>query len=212
MKKPKINLSDMRTQANTFVGQWYRWFVLGVLLIVFVLAWFLILQREYIALRQSGIIGYEATIERLQDRQDYLSGLRQMEESYEELNQEQLRQLEYLLPTGFDVSSTIARMEDFARQSGLSLLSVDVVSGREVQTGANETTAQNDVTFSNKNIREASISMNLATDGSYEQLKRFLDTLDSFVPVLNLKSISYTPATASYAIQVQTYYIDESDS
>lgn len=213
MKKPKINWSEWKTKANTFAGQYYKWCVVGVLLVILIGGWFGILQREFFAVQQNGVAGYEATIERLQDRQEYLAGLRKMEDSYNELNQEQLRQLEYLLPVGFDTTATIARMEQFAGQAGLQLLSVDVTSGQEIESGTNTTTQEGALTFSNKSIRRANIAMNLSTaDGSYDELKHFLDTLDTFVPVLNLDAISYTPATGSYAIQVTTYYIEQSES
>lgn len=207
MKKIHIDWSAYKQVANVFVGQWFKWFALGTIVLIMVLGWFVLLQREYNTLRNSGIIGYQATIERLQERQTYLQSLREMERSYNELNQEQLRQMEQILPVGFDATTAMARVEEFARQAGLELLSVDVSSGGEVTAEGEE--AASTAAPANSNLRVAQISLNLtAEDGSYEELKRFLDTIDSFVPVMNLAAISYAPATTSYAIQLETYYIE----
>lgn len=234
-----INFQQYLSTLNTVVSKYYRWFVLLECVVILALGWVFLLQGQFGAIRDSGLVSYEATKQRLDEKKTYLEKLQLMEGNFEELNEERLQQLETVLPVGFDTTSFITNMHSFADAANVNILSIDVVqappksetenattneesASSQSERGGSETTDTGDgqqtiveatTEITNDRIRTANVSLNVSSvDGSYEGLKTFLDVLESFVPILDLQTISYSPSTTSYALQMKTYYFDDSAS
>jgi hypothetical protein len=187
-------------------------FMLLVLLEIVVIlgaGWLLLLSREVEAIQQSGILGYEDSVQRLQLAEQRLAELKELEQSYEAVSQERLSQLEPVLPIGLEPPSVISNIQSFADSTGLEILSIDVVVPEPVAGAQPEVVTNAGLPeFSNPDIRTATITLNVdSQEGSYGELKRFLDTLENFVPVYDLRTISYVPDTTSFALQLETYFV-----
>jgi Tfp pilus assembly protein PilO len=201
--------------VNGIVTKYYRWFVLGVVVVVGWFGWALLLQGEYEHIRDSGILQYNNRVQQREDRKATLLQLQDLSAEVESLHHERLQQMETALPVGLDPVEMITQMQAFADAAGVSILSVDVVKSGAVGSAATadvkteESTDVPSVQFTSDSVRTAIVAINVETpDASYADLKKFLDTLESFVPILNLRNLSYAPATTSFALQLETYYID----
>lgn len=192
-----MTFTELRTQFHTLLNRWYRWIAAVVLVVVLLLGWVVFLQDGYRELRDSGIGGYQATVERLNDRQAHLDQLRTMEKEYSQLEQERLRHIDYVLPQTLDATAVIADLSTFAATAGVRVMNIDVVRSSEVAA-------------TDSIVRTAVITLNVqTTDGSYDQLKRLLSALETYTPVLDLETLSYTPGNTSYALQLRTYYRED---
>jgi len=221
---PKINWQALLQGMNTVVAAHYRWFVLGATVVVLWLGWVLLLQDEYAHIRDSGILEYQQRVERRQTHQDNLAQLQRLAAQVEGLNTERLDQLDAVLPKGIDSVALIDQMQAFADAAQVSILSIDVTKESETKPAAGSATAKATKTTSTNSssssaalqltksqVRTAVITVNITTrQSTYAGLKDFLDTLESFVPVLNLRNLTYSPATTSFALQLETYYLDSS--
>lgn len=212
-------MNSLYNTTNAFVAKHYRWFLLGVLVVVFTVGWFALLRGEYKAIVDSGIIGYEQTVDRLEERRLHLEQLRAMKTSYESLNGERLQQLDELLPIGLASTEIISRMSAFADAAGVNVLSIDVVTGTDAAVAGSQAqplvvggqqTSDATAVQQSPLYTSANITVNIENaDNSYAALKTFLDSLESFVPVVDLKQLSFSPDTTTYALQLTTYYIEE---
>lgn len=182
--------------------------------------WSLLLRGEYQRIRESGILEYQNRVTQRQTKQENLAQLQQLATHVDGLNQERLDQLNAILPTGFDSVAMIDQMQAFAAVAKVTILSIDVtqesstsqsttVKGKAAQTAETDTTSAAQRQLAQSNVRTAVITLNVESEqSSYADMKAFLDTLESFVPVLNLHNLTYSPETTSFALQLQTYYID----
>lgn len=183
------------------------------------LGWMFLLQGEYQRIVDSGILEYNNRVAQREDRKQNLEQLEQLSAEFSALEQERLDQLHAVLPVGVDTVALVDQMQDFADVANVSILSIDVVvSGssdastsatRASGTKTNSATSSTASALSASNVRTAIISMNVSTpSSSYDDLKQFLTALESFVPLLNLQNLTYAPDTTSFALQLETYYLD----
>jgi len=210
----------MLMTVNGVISVHYKWFVLGEIVIIAVLGWFVLLRGEYKAIVDSGIIGYEETRSRLVSRETHLDDLRVMKSTYESLNAERLEQLNELLPIGIEPTHIISRLHAFAQAANVQLISIDVTTGASGEESG--ITPNGDFAVQGKDGADAEaskvgtdlyetaiITVNMEkTDSSYQGLKTFLDSLESFVPVLDLRQLSFSPDSTTYALQLTTHYVD----
>ena len=203
----KIDWREQIKELNKLTGKYYKWLVVLEVSLVGLLGWLFVLQGQYQQLSENGLLTFQQTAEDLASRQNYLGELRLSEQSYNELNVERIRLMERILPIGLEKNQLVADVQAFADAAGMTIYGIDATLGGTAVASEDGATTQTQL-FTNKKIQTAVISVNIAGENnSYEELKSFLDMLESFVPVLDLRSINYTPETSSFALQLYTYYI-----
>lgn len=204
----KIDWHEQIKELNKLTGKYYKWLVLLEVALVGLFGWLFVLQGQYQQLSENGLLTFQQTAEDLAARQSYLNELRKSEQSYNSLNVERLRLMEGTLPVGLEKNQLIADMQAFADSADMTIYGIDVTLGGNAV--ASEDGATQNQQFTNRNIKTAVISLNIAgKTNSYEELKSFLDSLESFIPILDLRSINYTSDTSSFALQLYTYYLEE---
>lgn len=213
----KFSFTSYYAAANTFITKYFRWFVLLEIAFILLIAWFALLQNAYITIREQGLVGYAQIQTDIETKQQRLKSLERMSTALQAVNTERLRQIDALLPVGLQPTRVIADMHAFADSAHVTIASIDVV-----QNAASAQTASTSVavaagdenivvpsSIDQSGVSTATITMSVETQGGeYETLKTFLDSLESFVPLLDLNSLNYSPATTSYALQLTTYYIE----
>lgn len=214
-----FSLASIREALNAFFTRYYYLCVLSICVFVALLGWLFLLKGEYANIQESGLVDLQTATAALEKRQAYVHDLEQMSAAYDELNREQLRQLSAVLPEDVDEISLMNVMYGFAAEAHVSILSIDVVlTGNAAKIAASQTAQTNlDAAaasaplVSNKEVNIANVTMNVSPENnSYANFKAFLETLDRFVPVLNLRQMTYSPDTTSYALQLETYYAESS--
>lgn len=213
-----FSLAGIREALNGFFTKYYYISVLFVCAFVAVCGWFFLLKGQYADIQESGLVDLQTATLALEKRQAYVRDLEQMSGAYDQLDREQLRQLSAVLPENVDEISLMNTMYSFAAQAQVSILSIDVVlTGNASKIAASQTARTNQGAtdsaplVSNKGVNIANVVMNVSPESnSYENFKAFLETLDRFVPVLNLRQMTYSPDTTSYALQLETYYAESS--
>ena len=110
-----------------------------------------------------------------------------------------LKQLEYVLPHQSEIPYLVIEIKNFIKDNDLILKNIDVGS-----LGAGPSTSE--YTEIGAGIKKLPISLSLSGIDSYYKLKTFLDNLSVNLPLLELNSLSYSPITDSYNLNLITYY------
>ncbi len=205
---------------NAFITRFYKFFLVAEVLIIFFIGWLVLLRGEYRIIQESGVLEYDLVTEQLQDQQDRLVELRYLEEQYTTLDQERLRQLEEVLPHSYNPTALITTMNQFAEQASIEIASIDVAQTGTITTETTSTATTDSgeeeetiVEVANPNIKTVTITMNIKNnEGTYGELKYFLSALETFVPILDMRQLSFSPGTDSMALQLQTYYFNSSSA
>lgn len=202
-------------QINRFLNQYYRYLVWCLVILVLIIGIFTLLLPQYHRLNDTGIFENKEAESNLAERENYLADLRNMQQSYDDLEIRAWRSLDNILPKEGDVYLLFAQMETLARDNGLILSSININDGLNTDTDAQtkasktaKTTATTNTSIAD-NIKTVNISLNLEGINSYENFKLFLDSIENNARILDIKSLSYSPEKSTYTVTLSTYYLYE---
>lgn len=212
-----MDSSQARTTKKTAKEKWqllfskyFVWIALFVVMILCVIAWFAVFANEFHIIRISSAQEYETAQLELSRKEAQLAAVQQLEQQYEGVNEERLRQLESVLPIGLQETALISSVEELAQSVGLSVNSIDVSSDvQEQNTTPNpeSTTPSDQVKLSHAFLRTATLSINVeAQQFDYTAMKKFVDALESFTPLVELEGLQYSDNTTGFSLQLRTYY------
>lgn len=201
---------------HPFIHTHYRLLVCIEIALLCAISWFTFLRQQYEHLQERGFIGQQVAMDERDQRQQYLDQLKQMNNSYTAVDTERIQQMNVVLPDGIDATAIMAYLQRLADAASMHVLSVDVVESASSTITTGTTTAANANTPGNSDtaaatlpasIGRAVITLNIeSVTGSYDELKDFLNLLQSSVPLLDLRNLSYSPSSSSFALQLETYY------
>lgn len=194
MKLSSIKKSLIALFTNYFI-------VISVLCVALVigLGYQLIIKSTVDDIRSIGVVDLKDREQQKANLEDTLRRLQRLENRYNELTYEDIKQLEYLLPDEREIPHIIIELKDFIAANGLKLNSIDVGMFRaNIGDEADKVRA----------INIKSLNVTVSIDGleTYTQIKDFLDKLGTLMPPFELNSFSYSPGTSGYSLNLTTYY------
>ncbi len=203
--------------------------------VVLVAAGFLlVLQPTMTDLRSVGIFQLRQTKERLAKKQELLDLTQRLVEKYRGINFADTNKLQLLLPEYPDIASMFVQMEALAQSAGMQLTNISFSDSGSAQQ-AKKTADTNTETKTKTNtpgetkpgaagntasaqtsplaaagIERLSVSFSVTGGSGYTSFKQLLDTVESNIRLLDIASISYSPAqkelAETYLINAVTYY------
>lgn len=209
--------------TNSFLGKYYWYIALAVVVSVFGFGGFFLLWPQYQSLQNSGVLEYQSAVNTLKTRQQYLFDLQTMTEHYNELDQRLVRSIDLVLPEYRDTEIVFEELELLFANSGVKIQSMNIASSAEtaaaeieaasseeepVLTEVAETTTEisADPVAALKNIEKINVTVNLASQqSSYEQFKTFLTTLEQHDHLIELESMAFSPTTEGMTLVFSTY-------
>lgn len=139
------------------------------------------------------------TIQTLQGR------ARQLEEVYSRIDPRLRERLERFLPDSVDDIQLIVDVENLARKSGMSLRNIKV-------TADNQTNNRQQIDTNRPQV--ARVTLAFSVNGSYSQLRSFLQDVTRSLRVLDIKKLSFSSVEAAeggsgyqYNIELVTYWL-----
>lgn len=206
----KLGVLRNNKKVEDAFERFFRVLVLGVVIIIGVGGWWLVLAPQIHRLRTSGLLVYDERVLLRDTKRQQLAQLQQLQAQYEALNTESLRSLDVILPQGFDEAAMIATMEQFAEAANVRLKNINVTTQDATEEGF---TSGLPATVSSPlgTVRTATISLTIDIGSSdtdvYLALKKFLQALESFVPLMDLRDLSFTSRQSTFTLQLQTPYL-----
>ncbi|MFA6588009.1 MAG: hypothetical protein WCT08_02985 [Patescibacteria group bacterium] len=154
-----------------------------------------------------GLAGVDYTYKKtqLENETQYRDSLFELRNSLNKIPQEDIDRISLIIPKGKDIPGIFKQMEGFAKSVGMTLQSVSISDGG-LATGSTASAAAGNAS----QVKTLSISVVLGGSMNYSRMKDFLNTLAKQAPILDLTSISYSPATSAvpttYSFSFRSYY------
>lgn len=213
---PSFSLNDNK-KVHELLERFFRWFVVGIVVLVGAGGWGLVISPQIHRLRTSGLLAYDQRVALRDAKRQELLELQNLEKQYGALNMESLQRLSLTLPQGFDEAATIARMEQFAENAGVQLKNIDVTtqdaaSGAALTPELPSTTVPSEAPGEGSTLRAAMITFTVDLQqiaDPYLALKKFLQELESFVPLMDLRDLAFTANQTVLTLQLQTPYLSK---
>lgn len=148
-------------------------------------------------INEIGVADLESREEQLVERTETLLRLQSLNERFAKITQEDLRQLDKVLPHQSEIPYLVIELKEFIKNNGLDVLSLDI-GPMSTSMAAVDTV----------NTPVKSLSIVVVIDGldSYEGIKTFLNAMSNNLPLVELNSFTYSPAVSGYSLNLTTYY------
>lgn len=199
--KPKVSF-----QVNS-VGTY--WGLFGMIAIVMsVIAFFFFISPLFKKVgpgREFDVATAQATLD---IQKKTYTDLQKLGASYDKISDKQIDLLSRILPEQKDIPEIISQLEAIARQSGVQIVSMNIAELKEQEAQSARQRLQSQTgqkTASTTEIQKLNLQLDVAAH-NYESMKRFIESLQSHVRVMDVQRFAYSPDNQSHTVNVITYY------
>ncbi|OGE86168.1 MAG: hypothetical protein A3J48_00740 [Candidatus Doudnabacteria bacterium RIFCSPHIGHO2_02_FULL_46_11] len=191
----------MKLPKDLSVGQFLEPLKLVALLILIFLSWMLWVQPQYnnFAAASSAKLDIESDLNNVEGE---IKKIEDLSNSAKSIASADLNKINYALPATPEVEDFLSSMHKLAQSAGLTVTSIivrpltDKDADGSVSSGASTIAS----TSSNKEIGKSDLNMNMR--GTYEQLIRFLNSLEHNARLVDVVSLTISSSAESDTLQV----------
>lgn len=140
----------------------------------------------------------------LADASELRGKIEELNASLNAIKQEDIKRLDNFLPDSVDEAQLVADINNIARRAGMKIDEVNIeAQGSRQARGQTTNTAVPEL---------ATLTASFSTDGSYEQVRTFMNDIALSLRVLDVKNFSFETSKAlgnqySYKITLITYWL-----
>lgn len=206
------NFNLIRNRALLFLNRYFNAVVFAFSLIIIIFGLLIFVKPKYENVKNDISRTKETeTVEYLK-QSARLNELKKIKESYDKINQEDIKKLDLMVPMGLDKEELLAQLEKIILQNGLLFSNLAVKEAGEKSPPADklvlikESAAASNLSSSGE-IKSLNISLPLA-GLSYEGLKNVLEVFQNNLRLMDINHLSYDPGGQTINLEITTYYIE----
>ncbi len=209
VKQEKIKQGNrLVKRINDFLLNYFNWVVLIIVLTILVVGLLIIIEPKYeLVIRDVEIVKRDKEGEYF-IQQSYLGKLNGLKDAYQNINPEDKRKIDIVLPEKVEIEEFFSNMEALVLRNGLILTSLQIKS-KELEFKKNKITSKNKNAENNdlfEEIGKIQITINIiGTD--YDGLKSLLQIIESNLRLMDIENIRWSPDSNSTNLQLVTYYM-----
>jgi hypothetical protein len=146
----------------------------------------------------------------LSQAKDFEAQLKIMRTKYQEIDYNDIRRLDVVLPKGLDKEKLFLTMQNFGKNSGFTVSTV-TISTVDATTSTSETRRSSEVAQTETavaQIRQVGISISVNGVTNYSDFKKLLQDIETHAPLLTLRTVEY-PSIGTINMELTSYYLDQ---
>ena len=176
-------------------SRYYMMIVIVMVLIILGSGYYIFIKERVADIQEIGVVDLSSRLAILDSRQRTLQSLDDLNKKYESVTSDQLKQLQYVLPQKSEIPQLMIELKNFVESNQLNLAKLE--SGQLSVDGSEGT---------DQSIKSLNITMSISGINSYFLMKDFLDKLSGNLQLLELTSLSYSPGTQNYSLNLTLFY------
>jgi hypothetical protein len=190
---------------NKALGDYFGFFIAGVVILIFVFSFFFLLKPKYEQTNQLvGIINKQEAAD-FENKKVELQKILNLLSAYKAIDDNYKKKVYSIIPARENKEEIFSEINYLVSRNGLFLQSVNLSEG-----GAYD--ISDDLDFGGKDylssgeIKKVTISFGVrGTD--YEVFKNFLSAVENSLPIFDVVSLSFDPSNKVSSFLIDTYYI-----
>lgn len=190
--------------------KYFNYFLLLLIIIFFVSSYFIVFKPKQDKIKEIENVRIFEGTEVYDKNFEYLTKIKNFVKKYEDIDDEDKKKINLMLPDQLDYPQLFAQVEDLASNNGFVLSSIIVSPiGKNIRNSNLDKDKQKIPNSINK------VSLNITIDGvkNFADYKRMLDMFYNNLLLVDLYSISYSDTTTgSYMIDLTTYFLETEES
>lgn len=208
----KINL--IKNNLILLLSRYFTAIVLIFSLIVIILGLIIFIKPKYETVKNEISKTKETDTAEYLKQSALLEELKKIKESYDKINQDDVKKLDLMVPNGLDKEELLAQLEKIMNKNGLlySTLAVKDAGAASTPTeksGKEEQKAPAKVSSGQGEIKSVSISLPFS-GVSYSGFKNILEIFQNNLRLMDIKNLSYKPGLtgADISFEIVAYYVE----
>ncbi|MFH1536860.1 MAG: hypothetical protein ABID45_02665 [Patescibacteria group bacterium] len=208
-----------KLHLNEFLNRYYPALAVGIVLFVLFICGATFIYPEYQELMRVRNEQLSTSEVDLIAKADYLEDLEEMEENFDAVNKETLRNLDKVIIAKDEFPYLFARIESLVNDTNMQLLNMSYTStssktptnkkNKNDEEAGEETVATTEEPLP-AGIGKLIINVTIGTDqGTLDNFINLLDTIESNIELIEIKNITYNPGQTSYSLSFEMYYLEE---
>ncbi len=150
--------------------------------------------------------------QQIENKQKQLDDIKKLQASFEAIDDNNIDLVSRILPDQEQVPELLTQLEVIAKQSGVSLISVNV---SEVEVAGKQSASErlkSQLNESNKASASSGIkSISIQVDVSafnYLSFRQFIDSLQSHARIMDIQRFNFSTENQFHSLTLHTYYLD----
>ena len=177
-------------------------FGIGLAVLLLVVGGFIFVMPRVQDVQARGGLDYQQKQRQYDAQSKYLQDLNALRDQVNAISPDDIARLNAVVPRGKDIPGIFRQMQSFANDARMSLESVSVSDSGAATAGSATGTG----------LRSLTVSVILSGSLDYDGTKNFLKVVARQAPLLDLTSISHSPASSStassYSFSFRSYYFE----
>jgi len=185
-----------RNQINLFLNQYFNIFLVGLVGLILVAAYFLFIRPKF--QETMGVIqaGLEQQQKLYAGQQKKLVNLQAIAAAYKQISPGDLEKFNKILPDEYPTEVLFGELEEIITQSGFIISNISITPAGLVADDASGTVG--------------SLSINLSLSAvNYSGLKSLIRKLENNLRLLDIQNINFSPTEESLTLSLTTYYYEK---
>lgn len=188
-----------------FINIYFIYVSVAFVVIIFLGGYLFFIQAKIAKIGDLGGVNYQQKLQERDLKKSNLLKLEQAKKNFDQIDVKEIEKFSSILPSQDDIPALLVRMDNFAKDLGLTLTSIDITEKSAVALPSTATAGQ--VATSTGTIKQVGITISIKGLYSYDDFKKFLDSVEQNMPLMDISSIAYVPGSDSYTVNLTTYYI-----
>jgi len=201
---------------DSFLHDYFNFFLAGVLILFFALAYWLLLGPKFQATETAIRMNIDDQEKIYVSEQGKLANLKAMMELYKKISPADLQKFNGVLPNSYVPERLFGELEEVIGKGGWSINSLEIIKPEDSAKAAPAATvdengnplpasAQTILEDQNKDLGQVHLRLSLgAVD--YAGLKNLLRLLENNLRLFNITNVSFSPTTGVATLDLITYY------
>ena len=205
-----------RQYVNDLLNKYFKWAVLLVVILMFLMGYFWVLQPKYEDTMDSIKTHLRLKRQSYLTKKEQLAKIEKLASTYKNMDQEKIDKVNTFLPTGRNYERLFTEMDALVSRNGLILsqmnMNVEGESNEKEGRQQNENEQEEDSIQRStpSKVRAVKIKMKLA-GVDYPGLKSFISSLENNLRLMDVTSINFSPDKGTAQLRVRTYYFNKKD-
>ncbi|MBU0598426.1 type 4a pilus biogenesis protein PilO [Patescibacteria group bacterium] len=200
-----MNLSIINKRISLFFNKHFKLLLAFMIAVIIGLGYFLFIQTIIVDIQEIGVVDLEGRKQTLVQKNKILEELDDLEKKYNDVTYQELKRLYNFLPQQSEIPYIILEIQKFVKENELEL--IDISTGPlGGNVSVSNTIPIDSAADSGSSINRLSITVTVGGIDTYQKIKEFLDNMSVNLPLLELNSFSYSPATSAYSLNITTFY------
>lgn len=196
------NLNALIVKTTT---KYFRTLVIVIIILIFVICYFLFIERKIDAVKEYQDTDYEGRVQLLAEQEDYLEGMKEMNVEYRKWTEQEINRINNALPSDPDYPGLFTQFNQMIADAGYNLSSLSIE--KVVALKSDSRNSGSSTISSSHQTLSLTAGIEAPEGYGYDNFQTLLKTIENNLRLIDVLSFNFTPDSQGFRLNLKTYYL-----